>query len=85
VIQVLDGPSYGFNNPVAVAVDGTSIWIANEVNSVTELDATTGTLIRVLAGPRYKFRVPTAITTDGAHVWVTNGNSDSVTEFPASS
>jgi hypothetical protein len=52
---------------------------------VTELDAVTGTLIRVLAGPRYLFRVPTAITTDGAHVWVTNGNSDSVTEFPASS
>jgi hypothetical protein len=51
---------------------------------VTELNTTTGALIRVLNGPAYEFRDPSAITVDGTRIWVTNAGDDSVTEFPAS-
>jgi hypothetical protein len=39
-VQTLSGGSYGFSNPLAVAVDGSNVWVTNETgNSVTELPA----------------------------------------------
>ena len=50
LVKVLKGPSYGFNDPSAVASDGTHVWVTNYGGtSVTELDAATGALVRVSA------------------------------------
>jgi hypothetical protein len=39
-VQTLSGGSYAFNGPVAVAFDGTHIWITNRGGaSLTELPA----------------------------------------------
>jgi DNA-binding beta-propeller fold protein YncE len=82
-VRVLTGD--GFSGPVAVASDGTRVWVADSGgNAVTELNAATGALVQVLTGSRYGFSDPVAVAADGTRVWVANGDSDSVTEFPAS-
>jgi len=52
-------------------------------DSVTELNATTGTLPRVLSGSHDGFSQPEAISSDGTDVWVANPGNESVTGFPA--
>src|SRR6266581_217839 len=70
-----------FSSPAAIASDGTHVWVANyDGNSVTELSARTGRLVKVISGSRYKFADPTAIASDGTRVWVP---SESVTELNA--
>ena len=60
------------------------MWVANcGSNSVTELDARTGALVRVLSAPSFGFTNPDGIASDGTNVWVTNSGDDSVTGFPA--
>jgi DNA-binding beta-propeller fold protein YncE len=75
---------WGFNYPGAVSSDRTHVWVANYVgNSVTELAAATGALVKVISGSSYGFNYPDAVSSDGTHVWVANGNGQSVTELPA--
>ena len=75
----------GLHAPVAIASDGTHVWVANDLgDSVTELLASTGALVKVISGPSYKFRTPVAVASDGTHVWVANDSGDSVTELLAS-
>jgi hypothetical protein len=87
---VLSGSGYGFNGPTRVADDGTHVWVANSGedltggDSVTELNASDGSLVRVLQGGSFGFNVPYGIAVYGAHVWVTNVDGDSVTELNAS-
>ena len=84
-MQVLKRPSYQFNDPVNIASNGTRVWVTNNNGgSVTELNASTGALVKVLGGLSYQFSQPSAVAFDGTHVWVTNFGGDSVTEFPAS-
>ena len=52
-------------------------------NSVTELSASTGALVRVFSASSYGFSGPRAVSSDGTHVWVAN-DLDSVTELSAS-
>ncbi len=89
---------WGFDDPDGVASDGIHVWVANQGgNSVTELSASTGALVRVDSGPRYGFDQvvsgigglivlpgPSAIASDGTHVWVANSNGNSVTELSSS-
>ena len=45
------GGSYGFDEPYAVAFDGTHMWVANYAgNSVTEMNAATGAWVQTLSG-----------------------------------
>ena len=45
---MLSAASYGFEEPVAAAVSGPNLFVANyDGSSVTELDASTGALVRV--------------------------------------
>jgi hypothetical protein len=53
------------------------VWVGNDdgtgnaaCGSVTELDASTGAVVRVLAGGHYSFDMPDAIVGDGTHIWV---------------
>ena len=78
-------PRVGFRQPDAIASDGTHVWVANnDGNSVTELNASTGALVKVISGSRYEFNDPDAIASDGTHVWVANDDGNSVTELNAS-
>lgn len=52
-------------------------------DSVTELNASTGALVKVISGSAYGFDDPDAVATDGDDVWVTNGMANSVTELGA--
>ena len=75
-------PGYGFNGSLGIASDGTHIWVANPGGqSVTELSASTGALVKVIRGQGYGFDDPWAITTAGGNIWVTNNRS--VTELSA--
>ena len=80
----------GFSGPFSPASDGTHVWIANQNDSVTELNAVTGAQIQVLSGPSYHFGFGAgtdendAISDDGVHVWVANPGTNSVTELDAS-
>jgi hypothetical protein len=65
-------------------VAGTGIWVSNEGdNSVTELSASTGNLVRIIRGSNFGFGAPDTITSHGAHIWVVN-QGGSVTELSAS-
>jgi len=63
---------FGFDGPARLSDDWTHVWVANDAgNSVTELNATTGALVRVI-----KVR-PTScahgqITSNGIDVWISN-------------
>jgi hypothetical protein len=59
-----------FNGPGSITSGGTHIWVANWGDSVTELSASTGALVKVISGSSYWFRDPCAITSDGTHVCV---------------
>jgi DNA-binding beta-propeller fold protein YncE len=78
------GGSYGFNHPYGVAFDGSHIWVVNYTgNSVTELNANDGSLVRTLSGGSYGFISPVGVAFDGSHIWVTNSGFNSVTELNA--
>jgi hypothetical protein len=72
------------NQPDAIAVDGAHVWVANFGSStVTELNASNGSLVRVLSDPADGFDHPRAIAVAGSHVWVANANTSTVTELNA--
>jgi uncharacterized small protein (DUF1192 family) len=86
----IDGPGWEFSYPDAVAVAGNRAWVGNSTGSVTEVNATTGALIRVITASRYDLYRPAAITTRGSTVWIANSyfngngtNTSSVTEIDA--
>ena len=73
---------WGFNEPGAITLGGTHLWVVNvRGNSVTELSASTGALVKFNNGSGYGFDDPEAITSDGTHVWVANMYGNSVTEL----
>jgi hypothetical protein len=50
-VRLLSSPAYKFNEPQGMAVAGDDLFVGNGGgNSVTELDASTGALVRVLSG-----------------------------------
>ncbi len=73
---------WGFCWPQALAVFGTHLFVANKFgDSVTELNASSGGLVKVISGPSYRFDDPVAITAAAGHLWVVNNASGSVTEI----
>jgi DNA-binding beta-propeller fold protein YncE len=77
-------------HPDAIAVAGNRVWVANSAYReggrgwLTEIDATTGALIRVIAGPQYGLVDPEALAVDGDTLWVADGYGNAVTEIDAS-
>jgi 6-phosphogluconolactonase (cycloisomerase 2 family) len=95
IARVVDSLSDAFDGPVAVAARGDDVWIVSNgvknyygngrgVGSVTELDATTGRVIRVITAQTVPFDEPTAIAVSGSHVWVANLDYSSIVELDAS-
>ena len=85
--KVLSSSRYGFDGPDAIASNGRYVWVANlggvkeNGDSITEINAATGALVRILNAPSYRFDGPSALFADGAHVWVANQTSNTVTEI----
>jgi hypothetical protein len=66
-----------------MVLSGTDLFVANEADqSVTELNASTGALVRVLSAPKYEFDGPVALALRGDDLFVANIGSDSLTEVP---
>jgi hypothetical protein len=75
---------YLFSRPVAITQSGSDLFVANAGNSVSEMSASSGKLVRVIRGARYRFATPVAITSSGNTILVLNaghGSSGSITEF----
>jgi YVTN family beta-propeller protein len=70
------------SKPMGVSADGTHVWVANrEDDTVTEIEAATGTVVRTIPvgdGPK-------GVSSDGTDVWVTNNNGHTVSEIEVSS
>ena len=79
VPDVLSASSYAFKSPAEIAFDGSHLWIANAIgNSVTEVNASNGSLVRVLTDHSYGFNGPFGVAFDGSHLWITNQEGNSV-------
>jgi DNA-directed RNA polymerase subunit H (RpoH/RPB5) len=60
------------------------MWVCNEDgNYLSELNATSGAVLRTIRGSAYKFNSPSGIATDGRSLWVTNLVGNSITEVDA--
>jgi hypothetical protein len=70
------------------------VWITNGAdvptpagftgNSVTELNASNGSLVRVISDPKDKISYPDSVIVLGSHVWVGNSLGNSLTELRSS-
>lgn len=77
IIRTLQGPTYGFDEPSALAVEGQDVWVANAItNSVTEFSAPTGAFVR-----RFTVRVHgrpvtelSDVSVEYGDVWLLNGS-----------
>jgi DNA-binding beta-propeller fold protein YncE len=91
VVQTLSGSNYALYFPQAVSCDGAHVWIVSQgpntadPNSarISEVDGSTGALVRVIQGASFGFDGPEDISSDGTDVWVVNQNNNSVTEIDA--
>src|SRR6185437_15690031 len=79
------GTQYQFNDPQALVSDGSHLFVANtDGNSITEVNASDGSLVRVIQGPSYAFSQPRAMLLEGGHLWIANWQGNSVTEINTS-
>ena len=62
----------GFNKPSAFALEGTDLFVANLGGSITEVDASTGAIVRVISGPGYHFDEPKSLGLGGGDLFVAN-------------
>ena len=53
-------------------------------NTVTEIKASTGALVKVLSHPSDGFATPVSIVVHGSHVFVANVSANSITELDSS-
>jgi hypothetical protein len=95
ITRIVDGFGDFFDGPVAVAARGNDVWIVSSgvknyygdgrgVGSVTELNASTGQVVRIITAQNAPFDEPTSIAISGSHVWVANLDYSSIVELNAS-
>ncbi len=88
-VRSIKGPSYDLRDPSAMVVSGGELWVTDaRGDSVTEVSAGTGRLVRVVRhneGSPSGFDDPVAIASAGLDLFVANLAGDSVTEIDASS
>jgi hypothetical protein len=93
LIRVINAKGDRFAYPDAIVVSGGHVWVANGEegknsvplhNSITELNASNGALVRVINAKADHFNAPAAFAVSGTHLWVLNAGGDSITELNAS-
>jgi Putative Ig domain len=77
--------NYYFDGPSGVATDGSDVWITNQSsNTITEIDAATGALVRVIQNGSYGISDPTTLAYGDGSLWIPNRDGSSITELDAS-
>jgi hypothetical protein len=97
LVRLIEGAAYGFNGIAGMAADGADLFVANDTEdtggsvpgadgSVTEVDISTGNLVRVISGASYRFDYPEAIGAAGGRVFVASSGRccGLITELDAS-
>jgi cell division septation protein DedD len=80
--RVVSGPSLAFDDPVAFALSGPDVFVADEGgNAVTEVQVVDGALVRVVS--QQGLDAPDGIAVSNGNVWVADGASASATEIAA--
>ena len=75
---------YGLDAPTSAAVVGSDLFVANGLgDSVTEVNASSGTHLATISGASFGFDRPTAMLAVGHDLFVTNGADGVVTELDA--
>ena len=83
-MRVISAKSYGFKGPAEITFGNSRVRIANGMdNSVTELNAKDGSLVRVISGQVGSFDGPESRVLIGTHFWVSSVYGNSVSEFSA--
>jgi outer membrane protein assembly factor BamB len=83
LLRKVSGSSFAFDDPIALAVSGPDAYIADVANnSVTEINAANGALVRVVAGQG--LNSPDGITVADGHVWVADAGSNAATDIDQS-
>jgi hypothetical protein len=94
VVQTISGAPFDLHGAARIISDGTHVWVSNPCGpqcavgspgkgSITELSASTGTLVQVLSGPSFQLDQPGPISSDGVHVWIADFGGNSVSELDA--
>lgn len=68
-----------------IAASGSSIWVSTLKNSVVQLSASTGDIVRVIDAKSYRLDSPAAMVVNDGDLWVANDTDPSVTEINAKS
>jgi hypothetical protein len=90
VVTTVTSSAAEFNDSDGIAISGNDVWVTNTDarqltgNSITELNASTGAVVRVLNAAKYQFKGPWGIASGDNHLWVANAGGNSVTEINAS-
>ncbi|HET9060137.1 MAG TPA: hypothetical protein VFN61_09475, partial [Acidimicrobiales bacterium] len=93
-VRYITGPAYHFNSPSSLAVAGPHLFVADygadpfnaaQLGAVTELDISTGALVKYLSGPAYHFANPQSLAISGSYLLVSNIDGGSLTCLEASS
>jgi hypothetical protein len=77
---------YLFAQPVAITRSGANLFVANAQGSVSEMNSSSGKLVRVIKGAKYHLVNPVSITSSGDTILVLNaghGATGSITEISA--
>ena len=67
------GSRYDFAEPTDGASNGADVWVADDKSQITEIEGTTGRLVRVIEGSRYQLNDPHALALESGTLWVLNG------------
>lgn len=93
LIRIVSGSKYGFLPGMDLADIGGHLWVGNSPDngpgsptpsSLTEINATSGALIRVLRAKKYEFDAPGPLAGFGDDVFACNGSAGTITEVNAS-
>jgi len=76
--------SSDIGSPNALALDGGDLFVASPggddaTGALTELNASTGALVRVISAPTYQFHAPDALARDGDDLFVASPGGDDAT------
>ena len=66
------GSRYDFAEPTDGASNGVDV-VADDKSQITEIEGTTGRLVRVIEGSRYQLNDPHALALESGTLWVLNG------------
>jgi hypothetical protein len=91
VLRVINAKADGFIDPSGIAVSGNDVWVVNggvtyhngtsHVGTVTELNATTGALVRTVSLKNHGITGLSAVSADAHDVWVVADGGSRIAEL----